>query len=166
MCTKARHVSTLGGIMSLCCLVSLIGCNDTTIEDGVAALNSSRIRQLYNCYSLYAHYNQFRGPKDEATFKEFLLRPKYEKNLKMMQIDRNALDDIFLSERDGKPFKIRYGVNGVGDKAIIFETEGVDGKRMVALETPQELDDQEYEAYWSGQKKPNSMQSGQLGPDQ
>lgn len=141
--------------------MSAVGCRDTTIEDGVAALNKTRIQQLYNCYSLYGHYNQYRGPKDEASFKEFLLQPKYEKNLKMMQIDRDNLDEIFVSERDGEPFKVRYGVNGLGNKAVIFETTGVDGKRMVANATPVEVEADEYEAYWSGKKRPNSTMATQ-----
>lgn len=143
------------------CMLGLSGCRDTTIEDGVAALNKTRIQQLYNCYSLYGHYNQYRGPKDEASFKEFLLQPKYEKNLKMMQINRDSLDEVFVSERDGEPFKVRYGVNGLGNKAVIFEATGVDGKRMVANASPIEVGDDEYEAYWSGKKRPQSTMATQ-----
>lgn len=132
----------------------LLGCKDTTIQDGVAALNKTRIQRLYNCYALYAHYNQYRGPKDEASWKEFLSQSRFERNLKLMQIDRNALDELFIGERDGQPYKIRYGVNGLGNKAVIFEAEGVDGLRFVALETPEEVGEADYEAYWSGKKKP------------
>lgn len=136
-----------------CLIISQMGCRDTTIEDGVAALNSSHIRQLYSCYSLYGHYNKYRGPKNEEEFKEFLMRPRYERNLKIMQIDRDSLDDIFVSERDGERFKIRYEVHGLGNKAVIFEATGVDGKRMVALEEPVEVGPDEYDAYWSGKKR-------------
>lgn len=137
--------------ISLC---SLPGCRDTTIEDAIAAANSSHIQQLYNCYSLFCHQNKYRGPKDETELKEFLQNPRYEKNLKLMQINRDALDEMFVSERDGEPFKVRYGVNGLGNKAVIFESTGIDGKRMVALENPTELSAEEYEAYWSGKKRP------------
>ncbi|MEM8945350.1 MAG: hypothetical protein AAGD11_09215 [Planctomycetota bacterium] len=149
-------------VLFTACLFSMSsGCRDTTIEDGVAALNKSRIQQLYNCYSLYGHYNQYRGPKDEAEFKEFLLRPKYEKNLKLMKIDRDSLDDLFVSDRDGEPFRIRYGVNGLGNKAVIFEAKGVEGQRMIAVATPKEVDAAEYDAYWSGKKRPESTRATQ-----
>jgi hypothetical protein len=42
-------------------------------------------------------------------------------------------DELFISERDGKPFVIFYGQppNGVANGVIAFEQEGVDGKRLV-----------------------------------
>jgi len=45
-------------------------------------------------------------------------------------------------------------VGGKEDEAIIFEAQGVNGKRMVAFNTPRELDDQEYEGYLNGELKP------------
>lgn len=160
---KLRYCASTGVLVGICC--AFLGCRDTRIEDAVAAANSTRIQQLYNCYSLFGHQNKYRGPKDEAEFKEFLQNPRYEKNLRLMQIDRSTLDEIFVSERDGEPFKVRYQVNGLGNKAVIFEATGVDGKRMIALEKPIEVDDQEYEAYWSGEKRPKpvTFQQGPLG---
>lgn len=147
--------------------VLLVGCGGgNSIEARVAALNATNIQKLFNCYSLFQHYNGFRAPKDEAELKEFLIRPRYAKNLSRMQIDPANLDAIFISERDGEPFRIRYGVNGLGNKAIIFEATGVDGKRLVAMQEPQEMDDVEYEAHWSGKQRPQAMAPPDQGPPQ
>ncbi|QDT69832.1 hypothetical protein MalM25_27740 [Planctomycetes bacterium MalM25] len=143
----------------------LTGCGGDSIDARVAALNSTNIQKLYNCYSLFQHYNGYRAPKDEAEFKEFLLRPRYAKNLSRMQIDPANLDAIFVSERDGEPFRIRYGVNGLGDKAIVFEATGVEGRRLVAMQEAQELDDAEYEAHWSGKKRPKAYEVQQGEPE-
>lgn len=148
--TLARTRTTT---LLLLALLFLIGCRDTTIEDGVAALNSSKIKQLYNCYALYGQNNGYRGPKDKEELVEFLLRPNYERNLKLMQIDRDNLEQLFINDRDGEPFKIRWGVNGWGDKAVIFEAVGVDGKRMVSLIESREVDESEYKSLWSGKSK-------------
>ena len=134
-------------------LVPFPGCRDTTIEDGVAALNSTRIDQIYNCYTLYRNNNGYRGPKNQEELKKFLLQPIYERNLKLMQIDPENLDELFISERDGQPFKIRWSVNGWGDKALVFESVGVNGKRLVALSDTREVDDAEYDGLWSGKVK-------------
>lgn len=62
---------------------------------------------------------------------------------------------MFISERDGQPFKIRWGLRGFYDHAIVFEAEGIDGKREIGLtETIEIADDAVYEDYWSGKIKP------------
>jgi len=80
-------------------------------------------------------------------------KPAYERNLELMQIDRENLDELFMSERDGEPFKIQWGVKGWGDRALVFESVGVNGKRLVALSETREVDDAEYEGLWSGKIK-------------
>ena len=68
-------------------------------------------------------------------------------------------DEIFISERDSQPFKIRYGISSDRDEAIVFEAVGVDGKRMVGFFTPRELDPADYDAYWTGKKKGDSFEA-------
>lgn len=163
---KLRSRMLLFSVLAVVCMASLlIGCGGSRIADAVAAANSTRIQQLYNCYALFRHQNRYQGPKDEAAFKEFLRDSRYQKNLKLMQIDLDEIDDLFVSDRDGEPFKVRYGVNGLGSIAVIFESKGVNGKRMVALEKPIEVDEQEYEAYWSGKKRPSNDTSGMSRPE-
>lgn len=129
----------------------LTGCTKT---GSVAHFNDTNIKRVRNCYSMYQSANGYKGPKDEAEFKEFLKTTKVaEVRLQRMGIDQNTIEDIFISERDGEPFKIRYGINGNKNNAIVFESVGVDGKRLVGLSPVLELDKSEYDSYWSGKKR-------------
>ena len=48
---------------------------------------------------------------DLAEFKAFI-RDFDKAKLTAMGIDPNKVDELFTSERDGKPFKVRYNVGG------------------------------------------------------
>lgn len=146
--------------------IAMTGCGDP-IVDGVAAMNKTKLQQLYNCYKLYSNNHGYQGPVDKEALTTFLLQDQFKTNLKRMQIDRENLDDLFLNDRDGKPFKVRWAVNGFGDKAVIFEEEGVDGKRWVALQEPREVDAKEYEALWTGKQKVETVLPPQeAGPEE
>ena len=61
-----------------------------------------------------------------------------------------SVDDIFVSERDGQPFDIRYGlVSGPrgSTELVVLEKQGSGGKHMVAYlnMTQREVDDAEYQ---------------------
>ncbi len=76
------------------------------------------------------------GPKDEASFREFLADPRHQKGFERLGVDVGDLDALLTSERDGQPYKIKFGLKGSPfgfSEAIIFETEGVDGEVMVAF---------------------------------
>ena len=47
---------------------------------------------------------------------------------------------------------MRYGINGVGDNAVVFESVGVDGLRLVAFVNPVELGKKEYQDAWDNKK--------------
>ncbi|MEQ8208823.1 MAG: hypothetical protein RH917_03245 [Lacipirellulaceae bacterium] len=146
-------------------VVALPGCGDP-IVDGVAAMNKTKLQQLYNCYKLYSNNHGYQGPVDKETLTTFLLQDQFKTNLKRMQIDRENLDALFLNDRDGKPFKVRWAVNGFGDKAVIFEEEGVNGMRWVALQEAREVDAKEYEALWTGKQKVETvLPSQEAGPE-
>lgn len=138
-------------ILSFSFLV-LTGCGSNSSP--VAKFNDTNLKRLCNCYSMYQFNHGFKGPESEEEFKEFLKNDIGAKvKLKRMGIDQEKIDDIFINERDGEPFKIRYGLRGADvDLAIVFEAVGVDGRRFVALNPAVECDDVEYEAYWKGEK--------------
>ncbi len=130
----------------------LTGCGSGTPTS--AKYNDTNIKRLCNCYSMYQFSNGFRGPESEEVLKEFLKNDAGANvKLKRMGINKDRIDDIFTSERDGEPFKVRYGLRGSdANVAVVFESVGVDGRRMVALNPVVECDDAEYDAYWSGEK--------------
>ena len=131
-------------------LCFVLGCGEQL--PGVK-FNQTNIRRLRTAYNIYARLNNLEGPKSEEEFKEFLKSDLTAKvRLERIGVDIASVDDIFISERDGKPFRIRYGLKGSKDQGVIFEEEGIDGKRFVALWDPVEVDAETYDQYWSGKK--------------
>lgn len=137
-----------------------LGCGDRDPTDLLAAANDSNIQRLANLYEAFQSRHNWRGPKDEEDFKSFL-KGWNPKKLTSIGADPNAIDDLFVSDRDGEPFKIRYGVPGHimgSDAAVVFETTGVDGLRMVGFlnMTKREVDATEYDRLWSGAADPKA----------
>ncbi|MDZ4656898.1 MAG: hypothetical protein SH868_04890 [Bythopirellula sp.] len=140
------------------CLLSVglfMGCRGSVDpHEAVAEANATNLQRLANLYVAYQSENNWQGPADEAKFKEFL-RTFNPKKLARIGIDSATTDQLFISERDGQPFKIRYGVVGnmMGStEPVIFEAEGVDGKRMVGLLNMSQLEVEaaEYDSLWAG----------------
>ena len=108
-------------------------------------------------YAAYQNMKSSGGPKDEADLKAWI--KEYDPNkLSMMKIDANNLDGLFTSERDGKPFKVRYKVGGGRGSvsAVVFEQEGVNGKKQVGFTGGRvdEVDDATYNQLWPARFHP------------
>jgi hypothetical protein len=131
-----------------------VGCSRPSDPDSaIASVNATNIQRLANLYFTYQSQHDWRGPADEAQFKSFLHAYNPHK-LSRIGVDPNALDKLFVSERDGQPFKIRYGVFGsaMGSSApVIFEAVGGGKGRLVGFLDMQqrEVDESEYNALWS-----------------
>jgi hypothetical protein len=147
----------LNRFVILCgCLLAgvLIGCSSRTDADSaIARVNGTNIQRLANLYFTFQSEHEWRGPADEAEFKSFLHKCDAHK-LSRIGVDPNALDKLFISEGDGQPFKIRYGVLGsaMGSSApVIFESAGDGKSRLVGFLNMQqrEVDESEYDALWS-----------------
>jgi hypothetical protein len=132
----------------------LSGCSGRTDPDSaIAGVNRTNMQRLANLYFTYQSQHEWRGPATEAEFKSFLHGYNLHK-LERIGVDPNALDSLFVSERDGQPFKIRYGVLGsaMGSSApVIFEATGDGKRRMVGFLDMQqrEVDESEYDTLWS-----------------
>lgn len=123
--------------------------------------NKENIRRVRNCYSMYLGMHGYKGPKDKEELMNFLKsNERAAVNLERIGITQEQLDTMWVSERDGEEFKVRWGLNGMDDHAVVFEAKGVDGKRLVCFAQPQELGDDDYNGYWTGELKgasPDSM---------
>ena len=153
---RNSRISYLNGfVTALLALAVLSGCTGSVDpSNAVAAANSSNIQRVANLYLAYQGDNNWVGPTDEEKFREFIrnLSPQI---LNRISVDPANLDQVFVSERDGQPFKIRYKVvgNSMGStEPVVFESVGVDGQRMVGTlgMTQLEVDDAEYESLWAG----------------
>jgi len=132
------------------------GCSSDTTARDVAALNTSNAQRLANFYAgMQNGYATSKGgaPDDEAAFKSYISAYPADK-LKMMGVDIAKVDDLFKSERDGKPFKIRYKVGGGRGSVdpVVFEQDGKDGKRQVGFTggKVEEVDQATYDQYLAG----------------
>ncbi len=156
---KIKNTSQGCIVNSLLILAVLAGCSSRTdVNEAIARVNSNNIQRLANLYFTYQMKNDWRGPTDEEEFKEFI-RSYNPRKLTRIGIDPNAVDELFINERDGQPFKIRYSVRGSAmgsSEPVIFETVGVSESRMVGFlnMVQREVEEAEYNDLWEGKIQP------------
>jgi hypothetical protein len=133
----------------------------------IAAVNTCNIQRLTNLYSAFqmAHYGP--GPQNEADFKQFITDVMGPAHLKLMQIDPDKIDALFISERDHKPFRVKYGVEGGPGvvNAVVFEEEGINGIRQVGFNggTVQDVGQARYQDLWDSKSPARSEAAGPTG---
>lgn len=139
-------------------MIVLAGCSSSKISDGVARANSANIKRVGNLYGSYLAHNAWEGPKDEQNLNRYIHENLSQKKLEMMGIDPQNIDAVFISERDGKPFRVRWGLSvaPLSTVTVVFETEGIDGKKRVATNNGEvrEVDDAEYQRLWGEKATP------------
>jgi hypothetical protein len=144
-----------GALIALAVVTFAVGCGGGQDPDAaVARANSTNLQRLANLYFAFQSEHEWRGPKDEAEFKTYI--GAFDKSkLARINVDPGAIDGLFVCERDGQPFKIRYGVPGSAMSSsapVVFEAKGVDGKFQVGLlnMTQREVEQAEYDQLWAG----------------
>ncbi|MDA8563839.1 hypothetical protein N9L06_05240 [Mariniblastus sp.] len=154
MCSRKFQTS----VLILIGMFVISGCgNGVNPKSLIANANDSNVKRLATMYSIFQTHHRFRGPKDEAALKQFIGQQD-PKRMQVAGMDISDVDGLFISERDNQPFKIRYGVNTVirgPAMPVIFEAEGVDGKRQVGFTNGpmQEVDNTDYEKLWNSETK-------------
>ncbi len=119
----------------------------------VKSFNDANGKRLVNFYSQY-QMEQGRGPKNEAELRKFILA-RSPAALEEMGVSAGTLDGLFVSERDGQPFFIRYGAPVVGGRqALVFESQGSGGTVAVFFTGPKvvHVPTNEVEDYKAGKK--------------
>ena len=134
--------------------VSMVGCSTgDEITSKMRASNKENIRRVRNCYTMYQEAHRWQGPRDKDELMEYLTTDNLAAvKLERIGISEQQLETMWVSERDDQEFKIRWGLNGMRDHAVVFEAEGLEGKRLVCFAHPQELEEDEYESYLTGKK--------------
>lgn len=140
-------------------VMMLGGCSGNDVARKVAAMNDSNLKKVASLYRFYQARNGWTGPQDATALKAFTERAP-ERNLNMMGVDPAMFDSYFVSERDGKPITVRWGLT-IAPQAvapIVFEAEGRDGKRVVVFSSSEaeEVDSARYEMLLKGEGKPRS----------
>lgn len=141
----------------LFCLLTFVSATSAVLLSGcsspptIAEIIDTNIEKVHTFYRIYMTRHSLQGPEDKEALLTYLRNDKFAKRfLQRSEIDPDHLEDFFVSQRDGKPFIIKYGLRGQKDFAIVFEAEGIDGIRMVALSTPKPCDDETYQGYLDG----------------
>ncbi|QDT69287.1 hypothetical protein MalM25_22230 [Planctomycetes bacterium MalM25] len=147
-CAKVGAVVLVASLLSGC--VS----EEARLLKEVKDLNKTSVMKLRACFEMYASRNGRQYPESEEELIAFLTSGEVDANLERIGIDSTAVEDIFTSQRDGQPLKVRYGIRYNPNKPlpIAFETTGVDGVRLVSADVLIEVDnDQDYEKLWKGE---------------
>src|SRR5262249_321953 len=92
---------------------AVVGCSSSDDPSArVGELNKTNIQKVANLYYAFQLENGYVGPKDVDALRSFAKSGSISpQQLTMMKIDLND-DKLFISERDGKPIKIRPSVVG------------------------------------------------------
>ncbi len=144
--------------------VLLAGCGGADANSMIADANDTNVKRLATLYSFFHIRNKYKGPKNEGQLREFIESQDADR-LKRGGIDASKLDELFVSERDGEPFVIRYGVNTVirgPALPVVFETTGVDGMRQVGFTNGpmKEVDNDEYDRLMAGKADKEKVDYG------
>jgi hypothetical protein len=146
----------IGGLAFTSLIVALIGCSKGPSADSMFAENSdTNIKRLAWLYGVYQVNHNWNGPKDEAEFRKFI-ESQNPNRLSKIGVEINSLANLFVSERDKQPFKIRWQVVGSSrgpDKPVVFEAAGVDGKFHIGFTGNKlvEVEQSDYDRPWSGE---------------
>lgn len=148
-CNSSRWLLLCGVLV----VATGIGCSQSSPESTLASVNESNVQRLTNLYFAYQKKHDFNGPKDEQDFRQFVQGIGADK-LQRIGVDPASIESVFVSERDGQPFKVRYRVKGsiMGtQEPVVFESQGTDGKRIVGFlnMTQREVDAAEYDQLWT-----------------
>jgi hypothetical protein len=122
---KRRRWYPLIGLLLACTWVD--GCS----SGGEPYKEESNLRGLAAYYSQYTAANRGQMPPNEKAFKDFIKAERTARNAPAGDADINA---ILVSNRDGKPFVIRYRADKSWPyrEIVVYEQEGQGGTRHVA----------------------------------
>ena len=155
---RSRKRFLLGFLITSLLLAA--GCGSESASDMIRRANKTNSKKLANLYMMYQANHSWSGPKDEAAFKEYI-KSADKSILEEMGVDPAQVDELFVSERDNEPFKIRYGISGGMGKSdpVIFETTGKSGSWIVGFTAMREEEVTSQDVYnemWEGRFKEES----------
>ncbi len=151
-----------------CCLT--LGCSNDPAASGLARikeLNSTNVAKVRTCFIMYESRTK-RWPKNQDELTRVLTsgQGRLDRALERIGVSSESFEEIFVSERDGKPLKIKWGIKMHPERImpVAFEETGVDGVRLVAADVLLEVDnDEEYNKLWNGEY---DAQNAELEEDQ
>lgn len=125
------------------------GCGDKPVPQAPVAKS---LQALSVFFGRYIQTHRGMTPPNEAEFKKFIKGLSAEE-LASHEVTVGGIDELFVSPRDKKAYGFAFGLKGVAPGAngemptVIWETEGVNGKRMIsdAVGKITEVDEAEFQ---------------------
>jgi len=136
---------------------AILGCGRGDVLSEFNEKNKTNVAKVSTCFKIFASRNENRAPKSQEELVAFMTEERVAKNLERLGLNPDTLDSIFVSERDNKPLKIRWGVDWDPEMPtpVAFEVDGADGIRPVGADVVLEVSDEdEYEELWQGNYEP------------
>jgi ABC-type dipeptide/oligopeptide/nickel transport system ATPase component len=135
------------------------GCGSSSdVKSIMKSINDSNGKRLANFYAMYQTRSRtLTGPVDQQALEKFIVSVN-PAELDAMGVAVDEVGQLFVSERDGKPFVVRYGVKKPpvlgGHQAVICEAEGKGGTVAVFMTGPKvvEVSASEIESYMRGDR--------------
>ena len=96
------------------------------------------LRRLASYYGMYVTVHRGSAPTTETELRAFIAK----------NAPGAGIDEYFRSERDGQPYVVRYSSAARPSDVIAYESEGLNGRRFVALATTEvrEMDESTFQA--------------------
>ncbi len=135
--------------IGLACLgLVAVGCRGSQTQS--SDVEQSHIKVLAISYGLFTGRHRGQPPANEKAFREYVESRNSDrvKNI-------GGIDQMFISERDQKPYVVFYGKDVQKNNGVVaYEQEGSGGKRFVAddLGVIEELDEEQFRARVPGAK--------------
>lgn len=142
-----------GALLTCVAVIASVGCDNNPSLAKLKEINKTNVAKVKTCFVIFDS-RKGKSPESKEELLEFLRGGSVDRNLERIDITQENLEEIFVSERDGKPLKIRWGLKMNPERLmpIAFEEEGIDGVRLVAADVVVEVDnDEEYEKMWNGE---------------
>ena len=131
-------ITRFSGALSVLLVASLMGC--TSSDPGAADRQSSNLKPLAVLYGVYLREHRGQPPANEEEFKTWVRNYDAKKR---EAVGAKDAESIFVSSRDNKPYKFVFGGSQTHDAVVVYEQEGVNGKRYVgtSVGNVEELDE-------------------------
>jgi hypothetical protein len=108
--------------------LAIAGCGGKTTED----VSVSHLGLIANSYNQFRTRNRGQAPQSEAELRDFVVASNLLTDNKI-----GSFDELLTSDRDFQPITLLFGkdlIQAEGRTIIGYETQGKDGKRLVAYE--------------------------------
>ena len=112
--------------------VLVVGCSRSDPTVSSVSEGKERIGKLFKLYKAYVERNK-KGPPDEQSLRDFGQKLTAEERASYLIGDE--IEGLFVSPQDKQKYVIRYNMRlePSAPKGVIWEVEGKDGYRLVAL---------------------------------